>query len=551
MRRRALLATAVAVALPAGLAAVQTDVAPIATNVRHVAHVPGEIGGHVNVEGDVLVAGGFGVGMAVYDISDRTTPKLVGEWAPTGGRSDAVPDAITDGTKLVASLSGNRSGWTNKTEFLDITDPKKIVKIGELTGTDGNDHTGDFVDERMLWVPAGGPKLRLYDATPLFAAQPTVPSKIGEWDLVTLWRDSPHRRNRPTVQPFTHVHEITVHTDVFVDRDNSGTEEEGERRDLALVAEGGAYGFTPNGGNIGSTFVVDITDPADPVVLNRFRLEAQKDAASWHPIRYYHEARLLDADQRTMIISDEDLHSGCQAGGLHTVRMSPDFTDSTIVSEWFNGTGTPAGICSVHNFTTEGTLAYVGSYNAGLQVVDFADPAKPVRVGQYIIPGADSWGAQIHDGYVYVGDLGGRGLDVFEYIPDAVAEGFVASNPATTQVSGISETLCEQGVTGAPTGDALIVEIPASVDEVATTIRATGSGTTPYDLNVYFYDENCSFMGGTSINADGRDAEGPVPPGARFGAVTSVGINVLGEPPVPAARQPVAPVYVRAQLLQG
>lgn len=549
MRRRALLATAVAVALPAGLAAVQTDVAPIATNVRHVAHVPGEIGGHVNVEGDVLVAGGFGVGMAVYDISDRTTPELVGEWAPTGGRSDAVPDAITDGERMIASLSGNRSGWTAKTEFLDITDPTRIVKIGELTGVDGNDHTGDFVDERMLWVPAGGPKLRLYDATPLFAESPKVPSKLFEGDLAQMWRTSPHYTGPATGQNFTHVHEITVHTDVFVDRDNDGVEGPGERRDIALVAEGGAYGFTPGGGNIGSTFVVDITDPTAPVVLNRFRLETQK--GTWHPIRYYHEARLLDADPRTMIITDEDLHSGCEAGGLYSVRLSPDFTGAEIVGTWFNGLGVPAGICSVHNFTTEGTLAYVGSYNAGLQVVDFADPTKPVRVGQYIAPGADSWGAQVHDGYIYVGDLGGRGLDVFEYIPDAVAEGFVASNPATTQVSGISETLCEEGVTGAPTGDALIVEIPADVDEVATTIRATGSATTPYDLNVYFYDTDCTFMGGTSINADGRDAEGPVPPGARFAAVASVGLNVLGEPPVPAARQPVAPVYVRAQLFQG
>nr|MDQ4041612.1 hypothetical protein [Actinomycetota bacterium] len=84
-------------------------------------------------------------------------------------------------------------------------------------------------------------------------------------------------------------------------------------------------------------------------------------------------------------------------------------------SEWFIPLGTPAPVCSVHVFSSKGDLAFFGSYNAGLQVVSYRDPANPRRVGQFIAEGAKSWGAQVHrKGIVYVGDMT-RGLDVFRY----------------------------------------------------------------------------------------------------------------------------------------
>jgi hypothetical protein len=64
-------------------------------------------------------------------------------------------------------------------------------------------------------------------------------------------------------------------------------------------------------------------------------------------------------------------------------------------------------------FSSEGSRVYFGSYNAGLQVVDYSDPSAPRRAGQYIATGTTAWGAQIHEGYVYVGDMS-RGLDVLQ-----------------------------------------------------------------------------------------------------------------------------------------
>lgn len=59
-----------------------------------------------------------------------------------------------------------------------------------------------------------------------------------------------------------------------------------------------------------------------------------------------------------------------------------------------------------------GRLAFFGSYNAGLQVVDYGDPRNLRRAAYYIAPGTTAWGALFHDGYIYVGDMA-RGLDVY------------------------------------------------------------------------------------------------------------------------------------------
>ena len=84
------------------------------------------------------------------------------------------------------------------------------------------------------------------------------------------------------------------------------------------------------------------------------------------------------------------------------------------LSEWFIPVGTPAPVCSVHVFSTSGDLVAFGSYNAGLQIADYSDPANPVRVGQAITPGTTAWGAQWNRDIVYVGDMS-RGLDTFRY----------------------------------------------------------------------------------------------------------------------------------------
>jgi hypothetical protein len=422
-----------------------TSVSPFKQDVSYVTGHTGFTGGHVVVEGDRLYVGSYGVGMKFFDISDPGAPAFIGEYTPGGPRADSVPDAIDYGGRRFAVLNGtNRTSRslppdarTDRSEFLDVTDPAHPLLLHTFVeSVDGEAHNGDIVDERRLWLPSGGfpvhGGLRIYDLTPLLetaasqcrpaaADNPCKPVRIFRDDPVALWQRSPYYRPHPTgTEPaFTHTHDITVYTDYPV----AGL----GPRDIALLAEGGSY--ANDAGNTGSVFVIDITDPRNPVVLFRWFHER---GPSHHPIRYHHEAQFLEGDPSVMLVTDEDLHNGCNAGGVTAVRLSPDLRSAIELSEWFIGVGTPAAVCSVHVFTSHGNLVFFGSYNAGLQVVDYSNPAAPRKVGYYIAEGATSWVAHYHQGFVYMGDMS-RGLDVLRYEgprPDlAVAPSDISFSP--------------------------------------------------------------------------------------------------------------------------
>ncbi len=411
-------------------------------DVVYVTGDTGFPGGHVAREGDRLYLGSYTRGFRIYDVSAPASPRFLGEYVPGGVVADAPPDAAVFDGRHIAVLNGtNRTspsipataGRTDHTYFVDVTDPaapRLLWKFdGVVSRADGESHNGDIVDARRLYLPSGlgGVNgLRIYDLNPLLQTPAQAPRIISRTDPVRLWDSSPYRRDRD-IGPlqYTHTHDIEVYLDYPV----AGL----GLRDIAFVAEGGNY---LNGNNAGSMFVIDITDPAKPVALQRW-LHKNEPGTGHHPIRYHHEVQLLQGDPRVALITDEDLHNGCDAGGVTAIRLSDDLTEATELSEWFIGTGTPAAVCSVHVFSTHGNLMFIGSYNAGLQVVDYSDPASPRKVGFHIAPGTTAWGAlYAGDGIVWVGDMA-RGLDVFRYEgpqPDLTVtsvEGFTGSIRAT------------------------------------------------------------------------------------------------------------------------
>jgi hypothetical protein len=395
---------------PAGNTAVAY---PLAEGVRHVGGDNTSTGGHVVAEGSRLYVGAYGLGMRIFDISDQEKPTLLGQYMP-GVRADAVPDAAVFDGRHIATLNGTRRVTrsdlrTDKTEFLDVTDPAQPKLLWTFVGPDdGEAHNGDIVDERRLWFASGGSGvngLRIYDLNPLLGSPPDAPANLFRGDPVALWTSSPYRGNRPIGNAFTHTHDVSIYVDYPVRQPDGSL----APRDIALLAEGGNY--VDDTGNTGSVLVIDVTDPRRPVVLNRWLHER---GPGHHPIRYHHEAQFLDGDRQVMLVTDEDLHNGCgNAGGVVAVRVSEDLTAAQELSEWFIPAGTPAPVCSVHVFSSEGALAFIGSYNAGLQLVDYSDPARPERAGYFIAPGTTAWGALDRGSFVYVGDMS-RGLDVFE-----------------------------------------------------------------------------------------------------------------------------------------
>jgi CARDB len=217
-----------------------------------------------------------------------------------------------------------------------------------------------------------------------------------------------------------------------------------------------------------------------------------------HPIRYHHEVQFLASDPSVMLVTDEDMHNGCGgAGGITAVRLSPSLTSATELSEWFIPFGTPAPVCSVHVFSSQGSLVFLGSYNAGLQVVDYSDPANPRQVGHFIAEGATSWGALSQAGHVFVGDMS-RGLDVFRYtgpragLPDLTIKGAItlSSHPATGQSVTVTAKVRNAGDTasgpatvrftddGAVVGERAVYGLaPGAIATVAVSWTPSGAGT--------------------------------------------------------------------------
>jgi hypothetical protein len=398
---------------------------PVAIADGPVEYVAGSpfTGGHVVREGERLYVGAYGLGMRIFDIRDPAAPQQIGAYLP-GLRADAVPDAAVFDGRHIAVLNGTRrtsgslpdDARTDRSEFLDVTDPANPVVLWTFgpDQVDGEAHNGDIVDARRLWLPSGGvgiQGLRIYDLSPLLETPPRAPENIFRGNPVELWKSSPFRQGRPVgPDPYTHTHDIEVYVDHPVRHANGSW----AKRDIMLLAEGGNY--IDDAGNTGSVFIIDITDPRDPVVLYRWLHER---GPGHKPIRYHHEAQLLDGDPSIMLVTDEDLHNGCGgAGGVYAIRLNDSLTDGVELSEWFIPFGTPAPVCSAHVFSSHGSLVFMGSYNAGLQVIDYSDPVHPQQVAHSIQPGTTAWGALYHEGYVYVGDMS-RGLDVFRYhLPD-------------------------------------------------------------------------------------------------------------------------------------
>ncbi|HWC32873.1 MAG TPA: hypothetical protein VG709_07070, partial [Actinomycetota bacterium] len=394
----AVLATLAAGAFPAS-GQVSTPVAP-SENVEYESGDNTSTGGHSVVEGNRLYVGAYGLGFRIFDISTPEDPQLIGGYTP-GARADAVPDAAMYGDRHFAVLNGTRRAQTRTTpvgevrgtdisEFLDVTNPAAPRLLHVFAGQEhGEAHNGDIVDARRLWLPSGGAGpdgvwgLRIYSIarmtkTPAEQCRPGVPTnpcapvRLFNGNPVELWRNSPYRRGRPIGRPFTHTHDIEAYLKYPVHQPDGSF----AARDIILLAEGGNY--ADDSGDTGSAFVIDITDPRNPVVLLRWLHER---GPGHHPIRYHHEAQFIDGETRVMLVTDEDLHNGCgNAGGAVAVQLSADLTRAKELSEWFIPFGTPAPVCSVHVFSSNDSIVYFGSYNAGLQIVDFSNPRAPRRV---------------------------------------------------------------------------------------------------------------------------------------------------------------------------
>ena len=147
-----------------------------------------------------------------------------------------------------------------------------------------------------------------------------------------------------------------------------------------------------------------------------------------NPSISYHHSAVATYDGKYLVIGDENTFADECEGGTTGALWVYDITDPTApkpVSYFGIGRGQTPGsagsdresYCTAHIFNfVPGTYVMVASwYAAGMNVIDFSDPANPVEIGHFFGSGDDYvnyWSAYWHKGRIYANDRT-RGMDVF------------------------------------------------------------------------------------------------------------------------------------------
>lgn len=320
-------------------------------------------------------------GLHIIDISDSTNPVKVGHLACPAMQNDvAVWRGIV--TMAIDSPSSNAPCAPVGAEgarIVDARDPAHPVQIAFFEKPAGLDVPGV--------VSAGG------------GGAHTV-TTVGDTGYVYL---NNYTAGNVTVVDLRPA--LTGGDPVVVGQINNGP-----------GGQSGCHDITIDGGRaycaaITHTEIWDIADPKAPVVLGTIANPA---------IDIHHSTA---ASGNVLVIGDEftgaEAAMGCQLGGPGPAGALWFYDISTpalpVPLGYYNTPQIYPGVrYTAHNFNIiPGTTYLVAAwYKAGVQVVDFADPAKPKQVAHAIGDGAVTWSAYWYRDAIITGDLH-RGTDIF------------------------------------------------------------------------------------------------------------------------------------------
>ena len=392
-------------------------------NLQLVANLPidpgtqGNAASDLELHGNYAFVGSYGEGVVIVDISDPTKPRRVGRFDCPGGQNDV--QLSPDGRYLALAIetTANKCHPGDEgTSIIDVSDPAKpmeVAWIGQDELPDGShNNTLDwpylYVDQYINTYS----QLEIFDLT-----NPAQPKKVGAINY--NGQDSHH--------------------DLIVDHRPDG-------KDFAYAA------------SINFTDVIDVTNPAKPVLRERIR-DPQ--------LTISHQAE--PNFDRTLLLATDEYGGGtgvgacggrgaqvpvgdvgippqfgdpASLGALHIYRLAPDGTiagengldKAGVFNIPYQPNDDPNAGCTIHVFSQapDQNRLVTAWYGRGTRVVDFSDPAKPKELAWYVPTGGDTWSAKPHNGYIFSGDIV-RGLDVFKYTGEGGTKWPSTAGPAEVQ----------------------------------------------------------------------------------------------------------------------
>ncbi len=293
------------------------------TRLDHLALGPPETVTDVDIEAGFAYVGRGPEGLSIIDVS-------------TPGAIQRVADFNLAGQLVVndVAVAGGRAYLTNEGHngvavyILDVRVPAAPAVIGAIIAPVLNIAHNLFIDGDVLYV-VGHEGVRGWRTRIFNVRDPLVPVLLAE--LTTPG-----------------AHDITVLDGVLYE-----------------------------GGGWGGLHLWDVRDPAHPVHL------AAADTNEGQRPHYHAHSVWPSADRRHVLVMNE-IESwwpgGIVAGGMRVFRWDGG-ERLELVATWRPDVAQGSPLTAIHNVVVHGQHAFISHYQAGVRVLDIADPEHPVEVG--------------------------------------------------------------------------------------------------------------------------------------------------------------------------
>ncbi len=298
----------------------------------------------ITISGDYAYVGSDGSGLTVIDISNRSSPTVVGTYQ-TPGHAHGV------------AVAGNYAYVANDNSGLRVFDISNPTSPTVVSTYDNTCCAYDVAVSGSYAYLAGG------DFQIIDISNPALPSEVGSYN-------APFSTDLALSGPYAYLVDYDDGLDIVSIANPSAPvtvssiDTPGSPKDVAIS---GVYAYVADGA--AGLSIVDISNPSAPLYV---------------------------ATYPTLSHANSIFNSGNYAyvGG----RQIFDISNPTIPIEV--GVSDPSG--SSYDVTVSGNYAYAADLSR-LNAIDVSDPTNPIKVGQYTPPDF-AYGVAASGGYVYSTD---------------------------------------------------------------------------------------------------------------------------------------------------
>ena len=371
-------------------------------------------------------------GIATVDITDPANPEQLAGVAPLlddheDGPMQQVYDVKLEGDTLIAVGPANPTqvATVQGVVVFDVSDPANPEQTG-FHETEFPIHNA-YLQDGVAYLTAND---RARNPAVFVDVSEDTIEEVGRWSAID------HNEEWRNVNPYVRqIHDLYVQDDVL------------------YVAHWDA-----------GTWLVDVSDPANPEYINRFGEYDAEDLVdapyqetttlpgNSHYVAVNEDASVLASGAEAWDVNEDDSDPGQGGIDLWDVSDPQNPEKLAFVAPPPTPDGTRDGTWTTsHNFEFHGDRLYTSWYQGGVKIHDVSDPANPEELAWWRQPDeARFWTAQHATDEAFVaGNMGGSTYDAGVYtFPNRAGE---QPDPPTLETTTVATTTATETATGTET----------------------------------------------------------------------------------------------------